>query len=259
MRSGPAVVATLAAYGARQATTEQVIRAMIEHPTWLTPLTLFVSGPGPVTVPSLVLFGDVSRMPPGATWFFTDRARAESANSQLVAQGGQLGPYASDVPGVDLFEKLAMRKLDKINVNIGSPVAETFTFPGEFGAVLALWAQAIALERRLAASTSFAEPELVHALKQFPGFCAFTTQGGLLQLETSGTTVVPIFTAVDCATEFAARLPAAIREDVSRVTLGGEELFRRLAALEGTTILVNPVGPGFRCTLPASAAAAVVS
>jgi hypothetical protein len=62
----------------------------------------------------LVLFGDQAKTPLEAIWVFSDRERANRAQSQLIAQGEQLGPYEDCISGVKVFSKLSQFSFQKL-------------------------------------------------------------------------------------------------------------------------------------------------
>lgn len=244
-----AILAVLGAFGAGRATGDQVLRGLMEHPAWLAPAWLFADGRADVVVPKLVLFGEEARMPPGVCWLFTDRAHAEHANAQLVAQGGQLGPYVEGASGVEVFRRMAIQTFEKLNVNIGSPVEETFFVGDRPGELMALWANAIGLEHTLAASREPDDPQSLQAFRDFPGVCALTGPEGILTIERGGLAGLVAFTSVDCAKAYLETLAPAQREACGRITPSGEVLLQQAAAQTGGRLFLNPAGPGPKRTL----------
>jgi hypothetical protein len=252
----PALLSVLAAFGANRIGTSQVLRALMEHPSWLAPAGPYASAGGDLVVPKMVLYGDQARMPPGVVWVFSDRAHADRANAQLVAQGGQLGPYVEGVSGVDVFSRLESFKFEKLNVNIGSPAVETFFVGDGPGPLLGLWARAVGLEQTIARATSHQDPAMLRALRDFPGLCTFQSDDGVMVIERDGSRGVPLFTAIDCAEVFAGHLRPELRAAYQRVSAPGSAIFKVFASLPIASIFVNPEGPGVRRTLPRAVAAA---
>jgi hypothetical protein len=254
------LLSTLHAYGEKQATNDEVIRAMIEHPSWLAPVGMFADGEHNY-VPKLVLYGDPTRMPKGALWIFSDRERADRANAALVAKGGQLGPYAEGVDGVSLFRRLSKVAFAEMNVNIGSPAADTFFF-GEsdgIGGLLALWATAIGIEQRLAAG-KLDDPALARDVHDFPGLSVFqSAEQGLLRSTQEGKTHIIVCTSIDCADALAGAMSEPLRADFKRITASGAEIMKVVARLGVDGIVFNLAGPGKRSYAPAGFVAAVVA
>src|SRR5919107_4013153 len=135
-------VRVLIDYSQQRAGANEVMRAFAGHKGWLAPALMFARAEGQdLFLDSMVLFGTETRLPPGELWVFTDRAAAERAQ----AAGALLGPYAANVAGTELFDKIDPG-FRIVRVNPYSPDEQGWQFlPGSYE-VAKLWAEVIALE-----------------------------------------------------------------------------------------------------------------
>src|SRR6185503_3353070 len=136
---------TLRAYSRKEASSDEVLRAVLEHDTWQVPAELFARGRDPAVAPRIVIYGEQASIPPGALWIFSDDEHARRA-----AEKGRLGACAADLPGSEALQVL--EGVTRIDVNPGSPVEETFFIEVDDGTrgYLSLWVAAVLLEQAAA-------------------------------------------------------------------------------------------------------------
>ena len=123
--SASGVKDVLVAYSRGLATIEAVMRSLIRHRTWLAPAVWMAGWRDHLG--TVIRFGDATQLPPGEVWLFTDLAAVSLASASIAeCPGAELGLYAAEVPGLDIFRKLD-GKWD-INVNPGSPCGGALVF-----------------------------------------------------------------------------------------------------------------------------------
>jgi hypothetical protein len=136
-------VRVLTDYSQKRAGANEVMRALAGHKGWLAPALMFVQAEGQDLFldSPVVLFGTETHLPPGELWVFTDRTAAERAQ----AVGAQLGLYAADIAGTELFGKIDPG-LQIVRVNPYSPAEQGWQFLQGGFEFAKLWAEVIALE-----------------------------------------------------------------------------------------------------------------
>jgi hypothetical protein len=226
---------TLIAYGQQQASIEQVLRSLVSYNGWLVEASLAMHVMGETVFEHALLLGTPSSIPPDQLWFYTDKDSAH----QAVSKGARLGTYVGGVPGIRLFAATPTN-FDSLSVNIGCPKDETWFIPNESFALVALWAQALALESRLVEPDS---PEKFAAMRDYVGYIFFIhpEQDAIATAVGMGGLKNPamVFTAIDCAQAIAKKYP-----HLQRQTADGQTLFSRLPAQGVDGIVFNPLGPG---------------
>ena len=229
----------LTEYSQKRVGANEVMRALASHKGWLAPVMLFAqAGVQNIFLDRMVLFGTETRLPPGELWVFTDRAAAERAQ----AAGAMLGPYAADITGTELFDKIDPN-FQIVRVNPYSPNEQGWQFlPGSYE-LAKLWAQVIALEEgfKNADGLDYA------AVARFQAFILFNGPSGyVITLPNQGGMRNPaaVFTAPDCADAFLARLTDEQRQGLQRIAADGMTLLKKLPLQEIDGMLLNAFGPG---------------
>lgn len=232
-------VRALTEYSQKRVGANEVMRALAGHKGWLAPVSIFAqAGEQELLLDSMVLFGMETRLPPGELWVFTDRAAAERAQ----AAGALLGPYAADIAGTELFDKIDPG-FQIVRVNPYSPNEQGWQFlPGSYE-LARLWAQVIALEE------GFKNRDGLDygAIARFQAFLLFNGPSGyVITLPNQGGMRNPaaVFTAPDCADAFLARLTDEQRRGFERVAADGMTLLKKLPLQEIDGMLLNAFGPG---------------
>ena len=232
-------VRVLIGYSQKRVGVNEVMRALASHKDWLAPVSMFArEGEQNIFLDSMVLFGMETRLPPGELWVFTDRAAAERAQ----AAGAQLGPYASNISGVELFSKVDPN-FQIVRVNPYSPVEQSWQFLHGSYEVAKLWAQVIALEEGFENRDDL----FYQAIASFKTFLLFNAPSGyVVTLPNQGgmTNPAAVFTAPDCADAFLARLTEEQRAGFERIVVDGMTLLKRLPLQKIDGMLLNAVGPG---------------
>jgi hypothetical protein len=232
-------VRVLIDYSQKRVGANEVMRAFASHKGWLAPVQIFAQGGEQhLLLDSMVLFGMETRLPPGELWVFTDRAAAERAQ----AAGALLGPYASDVAGTELFDKIDPR-LQIVRVNPYSPSEQGWQFlPGSYE-LAKLWAQVIALEEGFKNTDGLDYA----AIARFQTFLLFNGPSGYvitLPNQRGLKNPAAVFTAPDCADAFLARLTDEQRQGFERMVVDGMTLLKRLPLQEIDGMYLNACGPG---------------
>lgn len=233
-------VRVLTDYSQKRVGANEVMRALASHKGWLAPALMFARAQGQDLILDnrMVLFSMETHLPPGELWVFTDRAAAERAQ----AAGALLGPYAADVAGTELFDKIDPR-LQIVRVNPYSPSEQGWQFlPGSYE-LAKLWAQVIALEEGFKNTDGLD----YGAIARFPAFLLFNGASGyVITLPNQGGLKNPaaVFTAPDCADAFLARLTDEQRQGFERVAADGMTLLKKLPLQEIDGMLLNAFGPG---------------
>ena len=188
----------LVAYSKKEASTDAVMRALVQHDEWLAPIHAVTEMAGQhvaVDYP-VVMFSQELSVPVDKLLVFTDRAQAEAAAEKFGR--AVLGLYADKVPGTVLFKRLEAQSLSAVQefrVNPASPKEQQW-FIGRGGFVLSgAWADAVALERKLAN----VDESLFAALKGYEGWWVPIAKSDktLVQLELEGGPHAFAFTAPD--------------------------------------------------------------
>jgi hypothetical protein len=233
-------VRVLVDYSQKRVGANEVMRALAGHKGWLAPALMFARAEGQDLFLDgrMVLFGMETRLPPGELWVFTDRAAAERAQ----AAGALLGPYAADVAGTELFDKIEP-SFQIVRVNPYSPNEQGWQFlPGSYE-VAKLWAQVIALEEGF----KNRDDSFYEAIARFQAFLLFNgASGSVITLPNQGGMRNPaaVFTAPDCADAFLARLTEEQRRGLERIAADGMTLLKKLPLQGIDGMLLNAFGPG---------------
>jgi len=109
-----APIRMLTAYSQHRADTNTVMRSLISHRNWFTPLSLFASSGEQVRrVESGLILSPEMQITPGELWVFTDREAAFRAQ----AAGAPLGTYAGGMNGTELFRRGQSENSHKIQLS----------------------------------------------------------------------------------------------------------------------------------------------
>jgi hypothetical protein len=233
-------VRVLTDYSQKRVGANEVMRALAGHKGWLAPALMFVQAEGQDLFldSPVVLFGTETHLPPGELWVFTDRAVAERAQ----AAGAQLGLYAADIAGTELFGKIDPG-FQIVRVNPYSPAEQGWQFLQGSFEVAQLWAQVVALEE------GFKNRDGLDygTIARFPAFILFNgPSGSVITLPNQGGMRNPaaVFTAPDCADAFLARLTDEQRRGFERIAADGMTLLKKLPLQQIDGMLLNAFGPG---------------
>lgn len=137
----------LLAYSKKQATADDVMRALVEHDDWYLPVHALTSNKVDGRV---VVYAQNYSVRQDRLLVFTNREAMDAAAAKL---GGEaMGVYGGGVKGVDLFGSLQRKELEACKELIvdGASGQERMWFIGRDAFLLCnTWSQAIALEREI--------------------------------------------------------------------------------------------------------------
>jgi hypothetical protein len=237
--SAQMVKEVLVAYSQGRATRDAVMRSLVGYRGWLVPALWMISWrPGSDT---LIIYGDTTRLPPGEVWVFTDH----DAASLAANAGAQLGAYAADIPGTEIFRRLDQKWT--VRVNPGSPAEEAWFISRDASALASNWCDAVELEEALA-QIPHPDPEalmkLVLAYKWFVVLLRKSDHGVVTFTDESRTEVAPLFTTNDNCTNFLDKFSPAEQEQVHSACVVGARVFEavRENKLIGK-VVINAFGP----------------
>jgi hypothetical protein len=225
----------LRSYAAKQATTEQVMRAMAESDEWFVPLPFLAGKLGRLQADSITILSQEATNSPRDLPLFTDKM------ATARAEGMPLGAFGGGVSGADVFAALSAQDFDKVWVNPGSPNEERWFIESGGFALTDLWARAIRMERALSANP--VDPDCDPMLREFPGFMiAVLTPDSMPAMLTNpknGERYAAIFTTPDRFEIYQEKLSEEERQRVVKVALPGESLFRQLQRFELSGAILN--------------------
>ena len=261
------VRACLRAFAGKRVTTDHVMRVLASHDEWLAPVDLFTGtgvvdprGAEHIEVPGgeVVLFSQEYAAPAGVLRLFSDREAAARAS----AAGAALGPYGSKVPAAAVFAAIPER-FQSIKINDLGPLEE-FWFIGKDAFPLAeLWAEAIAVERALAAPASARTGAVAERIARFPHYLICVTGEhhalvGLPDFEGHRAAAV-VMTAPDCRDRFRDALPSVLLAGMQNAWGDGSSVFA-YAAMDSSfdAVVFNPAGPAGPITLARDEVVALV-
>ncbi len=248
-----------AAYHAQlrgEVSSEQVLRALMEHPGWLVPLRCFEGDE--LASARKVCFSPRAQVPVGELWLFTETGTAQ----QATIQGSSLGTYVAGVPGMVLFQRL-QHSAELIRVNPGGWEEDAFSFDAGARPILAAWAKTVQLERFLG---SVAEPgsnaSLLARLRSHDGYrVPLLPDGRMVARPGHDGFQQPsvVCTSVDSYQAFVALLPPEMANTVHCEVLNGDGLASMVSRQRIDALYLNPAGPGPTRTLPRDVGVALAS
>jgi hypothetical protein len=247
--SGP--VQMLLAYSRKRANTNDVMRSLIRHRSWVAPLGLFAQGGEQVRrVKSALILSPEPRIPPDELWIFTDH----EATLRAQSAGALLGSYASGMAGTELFRNIPS-DTKTVRVNPDSPLEYTWTLRDGGGIEAGkIWADAIALEDSFEQWRQAGKPDKT-AFINYRAFLTFDHVSGpviTLPGHSGMSNPAAAFTAPDCADMFLSNLSEEQSAEMRRVTVGGNKLLEQARALGIDGLIINVFGPGVTYALPFS-------
>jgi hypothetical protein len=226
----------LKGFASKQATPEEVMRALISWDGWFAPALYAAEAFGKNLFEHACVWGTESRVPPGHLWLFTGADRGPL----LVQRGASPGPYVGPLVGATLFEKLP-QGITQIEINPGSPPAEAF-FVGAHGLPLTRQlGAAIGLESAFASGTN-----LVDRLVDYEQYILFITPKDAIATAVGAAGMqnpALVFTSFDCA-RAGLQLMGNAAASLRQTTMTGKELFTRFGSFGIDGLLVNAGGPG---------------
>jgi len=244
---------TLRAYAAKAKTTDDVMRAMMNHDAWQAPVMYATQALGTTMFERISVWGNAaSAFAPGELWLFTDDAAANA----FIAKGGHGGPYASPIQGWKLFGKVP-DNLTRVRVNPGSPPADTWGIEAGGMQLTRLWANAIELEWLL----GHPDDRLAETVANFGGYTAMVLPNGAIATAMgAGGMKNPgmLFTTPDCAQAVLREMGPDMASKMKLIHTNGRELFGKFSKLGVDGFVFNVRGPGTPQILPADACAAVI-
>ncbi len=243
----------LRAFGRKEATMEQVVRALMSYDGWLVPAGFAVDATGRTKFEAGYIFGDCSSgcdVPASELWIYTDSAAADYA----VAKGARLGVYSGRLHGAQIFSALPT-SASAVQINPGCKPDETWFFGRDAFSLAGLWANAIALEARLGEQDS---PEKSAALLAHPAYVFFIhpEQNAIATAPGFGGMKNPalVFTAIDSAQVLAQDHP-----NLQRQIVDGRTLFPHLLNQGVDGVVFNILGPGPQATFDLAACQALAA
>lgn len=235
-----ALLEVLRQFAKKNATQEQVMRALATHDAYFVPLG-YAPRLGRSEFERIVMLGKDGAPPPGEVYVFSDEACLE-----LVAKT-PLGGFVTPVSGVEWLSALDGAHDVKVKVNPGGPQHD-FWFMGKDAVPLAkLWGRAVGLEQLMVAGNL---KVLATALEQFEGFTVLALpNGAVATAQGTGGYENPamVFTAPDCFQKVLGQAPG-----LKPVHLTGTQLFHMLPRAGVDGLVFNPLGPGVAAAYPLS-------
>ncbi len=226
----------LQAYARGESSLEAVTRGLIEFDEWMVPATYALEATGRQCFDHAQILSHATNFPADELWIYSDQASLQTA----VDAGAQLGTYVRPVKGRELFAALGRLKVRALKVNIGCPIEQAWFIGADSFPLIALWAQALTVERAL---ESPASAERNQTLRDFPGYLVLfhAEHDAIATLQNVGGFENPaiLFTALDCCEKLHGKHP-----QLQRRTWSGSELAAQLPDLGVDGVITNPFGPG---------------
>jgi len=230
------VTVELLAYARGERSLEAVTRTLIAYDQWIVPIAAAVTITGRDQFERAQILSHDVNMPSNELWVYSDDRALQTA----IDAGVRIGTCVRPVHGDQLFGALARLDVRAIKVNMGGPTEQAWFIGADAFALIALWAQALAVERALTAPAS---PERTATLKDFPGYLLlfFADHDAVATAPGAGGISNPamLFTALDCCQKVHDRHP-----QLQRRTWSGDQLAQHLAGLGIDGVVINALGPG---------------
>lgn len=230
------VIDQLLAYARGERSLEAVTRVLISHDDWIVPIAAAATATGRDRFERAQILSQDVTMPGNELWIYSEDAALQTA----IDAGVRIGTVVRPVYGDELFGALAKLDIRALKVNLGGPIEQAWFIGADAFPLIALWAQALAVERALTAPAS---AEQSSTLKRFPGYLMlfFPEQDTVATAPGTGGLANPamLFTALDCCQLVLDRYP-----HLQRRTWSGNDLAQHLAGLGVDGVVINALGPG---------------
>ena len=229
-------VATLVAFSKKQATSDQVMRALVEHDDWSIPALML---PGePKVVENLVIYAEEFSIREDTLLVFTDRA-AMDVGAQKVGHKA-MGLYGRKVKGTALFgqlERPALAKVKELVVNAGSPQEQSWFIKRDGFVMCGAWADAVKCERNLLDE----QADVFATLREYEGFWVAIAKVDQTMVQASVPNkgqCVFVFTAPDKYQQFLNGLGERASQ-VASIVVPGTKLFAFLLTTKVDGFVLN--------------------
>jgi hypothetical protein len=235
-----ALLGVLERFAKKQATQEQVMRAIASHGDFFVPLS-FATRFERTEFERIVQLGKEGGPPPGEVYVFSDESCLD-----LVAKT-PLGGFVTPVSGVEWLSKLDESQDVKVKLNPGGPQAHFWFMSQEAVPLARRWGQAVGLEQLMVANDL---KVLAAGLKAFDGFTVLALpNGSVATAQGTGGYENPamVFTTPDCFEKVLQQAPT-----LKPVHLTGTQLFHMLPRAGVDGMVFNPLGPGTAAAYPLS-------
>lgn len=244
------VLDVLVRFSKKEASMHAVMRALVEYDDWLAPIhgVTDMQGQHVAVDYPVVMFSQQLSVPLDKLLVFTDRAQAELAANKYGRE--VLGLYADKVPGHVLFKRLegqSLSQVQELRVNPASPTEHQW-FIGRGGFVVAgAWADAVALERKLAN----VDESLFAALKSYEGWWVPIAKSDktLVQVGLDGGPHAFAFTAPDEYEKFLAQMGPRASQIDALAGVPSAKLLPLIMSTKLSGLLVNARVPLGRDTI----------
>ena len=221
----------LIAYSMKEATTEQVWRALTEHSGWYVPAAFAVNRLKTTTSRHATIFATEVPTTDHALILFTDPVAAAHADAAPI------GVFMDEFSGVRIFQELD-ESYGSVRVNPHSPKSEGWYISQEAFPLARLWAQVVHLEQAIAGSPGaipFAE------IAAHPGFMVLVNAEHLpitLNLKQPEGSYAVAFTSPDRFQAFVAKQPAEQHASLQSATLDGATMCKQLARFDVAGVVI---------------------
>lgn len=224
----------LLAYAKKQATADDVMRALVEHDDWYLPVHALLE---PKVDGRVVIYAQEFSVRTDALLVFSSREAMDIAAEKLGHKA--MGVYAGGVKGVDLFGTLNRAALSPAKELIvdGASGQERMWFIKRDGfGLCGAWSSAVQVERRLANL----DESLWAELKRYDGWWVPVAKSDqtLVQLPMDGGPHALAFTAPDRYQAFLNQLGPRASE-VQSLVVPGARLFQFLLSTQLGGVLLN--------------------
>ncbi len=234
------IIDVLKRFADQQASKDEAMRALVEHDGWFVPAWMV---PGEhVKFDQLVMFSTQGPAP-ARLWLFSDERRAQKASES----GYAMGLYGGPMPGHKVFTLLDER-FDELDVNPGSPPAESWNIARGGYPLAKAWAKAVQIERAF-----YGDPhELAKLLAAYEDFMVLAAPDDtLVKLPFGADDFLYglVFTTPEFRDACVAQLAPDQRARVRSVSMRGKDLFGALPKLGVRGVIVNITAPDHARTM----------
>jgi hypothetical protein len=230
------LVAVLHKFSRKEASIDDVMRAMTAYEGWYAPMAWAAKIFETNLFENACLWGAESNAPPGKLMLFTDGKRG----LDLQARGVNAGPYVGPVRGDVVFANIP-DGLSSIEINPGSAVEDGFFLGGEGAKFARAWGRAAQLESALTTGK-----DVANRLIDFDAYGVLVTPQGAVATAVGAAGMKNpglVFTASDCLDTVCKSIgPSA--KNMTRGVVTGEKLFTSMASFGVDGYILNAMGPG---------------